>query len=194
MDAAAGDQFHCQTNAASVALKDSHAAKRANAETALLSAQQTRALQEARHRAEMAEAEARRINNRRARPWRGRQFRELKKIIISAPRECPIDLFGPRTNRTPLERLHGVFPACLLVPYMPLARRLAGSELFTHTAGITRYAGAGVPQHARHRRCRSGAGLRKPPNQCAASVTTGRAPTLSARTDRNRPPVTELHE
>ena len=60
MDAAAGDQFHCQTNAASVALKDSHAAKRANAETALLSAQQTRALQEARHRAEMAEAEARR--------------------------------------------------------------------------------------------------------------------------------------
>ena len=106
MDAAAGDQFHCQTNAASVALKDSHAAKRANAETALLSAQQTRALQEARHRAEMAEAEARRINNRRARPWRGRQFRELKKIIISAPRECPIDLFGPRTNRTPLERLH----------------------------------------------------------------------------------------
>ena len=56
MDAAAGE---CQTNAASVALKDSHAAKRANAETALLSAQQTRALQDARHRAEMAEADGR---------------------------------------------------------------------------------------------------------------------------------------
>ena len=60
MDAVAGE---CQTNAVSTTQKDcSHtpdAAKRANAETALLSAQQTRALQEARHRAEMAEAEAR---------------------------------------------------------------------------------------------------------------------------------------
>ena len=109
MDAAAGDQFHCQTNAASVALKDSHAAKRANAETALLSAQQTRALQEARHRAEMAEAEARRINNRRARPWRGRQFRELKKIIFSAPSKCPIDLFGPVANGKILKRLQVAF-------------------------------------------------------------------------------------
>jgi hypothetical protein len=61
MDAAAGDdQFHCQTNAASVTLKDNHTAKRAIAGTASLSAQQTRALQDARHRAEMAEAEARR--------------------------------------------------------------------------------------------------------------------------------------
>ena len=49
----------------------------------------------------------------------------------------------------------------------------------------TPYAGAGVPQHTRHRRCRSGAGHRIPTNQCAASVTTSRAPAHSARTDRN---------
>jgi len=28
-------------------------------------------------------------------PWRRRQYRELKKLIFSAPRKCPIDLFGP---------------------------------------------------------------------------------------------------
>ena len=39
-------------------------------------------------------------------PWRRRQFRELKKLIFSAPRKCPIDLFGPLANRTVLERLH----------------------------------------------------------------------------------------
>ena len=42
-------------------------------------------------------------------PWRRRQFRELKKIIFSAPRKCPIDLFGPRANRTILKRLHVAF-------------------------------------------------------------------------------------
>ena len=78
MDASAGGE--CQTNAASVALKDSHAAKRANAETASLSAQQTRALQDARHRAEMAEAEARRskaetITLATARLWAAPFFR-----------------------------------------------------------------------------------------------------------------------
>ena len=39
-------------------------------------------------------------------PWWRRQFRELKKLIFSAPRKCPIDLFGPRANRAILERLH----------------------------------------------------------------------------------------
>ena len=28
-------------------------------------------------------------------PWRRRQFRELKKLIFSPPRKCPIDIFGP---------------------------------------------------------------------------------------------------
>ena len=56
----------------------------------------------------------------------------------------------------------------------------------------TSYAGAGVPQHTRHRRCRSGAGFRIPPNQCAASVTTSRAPAHSARTDRNTHHTTKI--
>jgi len=30
----------------------------------------------------------------------------IKKLIFSAPRKCPIDLFGPRANRTILKRLH----------------------------------------------------------------------------------------
>ena len=42
-------------------------------------------------------------------PWRRRQFRELKKLIFSAPGKCPIDLFGPRANRTILKRLRVVF-------------------------------------------------------------------------------------
>ena len=31
-------------------------------------------------------------------PWWRRQFRELKKLIFSAPSTCPIDLFGPLAN------------------------------------------------------------------------------------------------
>ena len=43
-----------------------------------------------------------------ARPsWRDRQYRELKKIFFSPPSKCPIDLFGPVSNRTILKRLHG---------------------------------------------------------------------------------------
>ena len=42
-----------------------------------------------------------------ARPsWRDRQYRELKKLIFSAPRKCPIDLFGPVANGTMLKWLH----------------------------------------------------------------------------------------
>jgi hypothetical protein len=52
-------------------------------------------------------------------PWWRRQFRELKKLIFSAPDKCPIDLFGPVANGTILKRPHGVR---LLVSYMPLAR------------------------------------------------------------------------
>ena len=39
-------------------------------------------------------------------PWWRRQFRELKKLIFSAPSKCPIDLFGPVANGTMLKRLH----------------------------------------------------------------------------------------
>ena len=39
-------------------------------------------------------------------PWRRRQYRELKKLIFSPPRKCPIDLFGPLANRRILKRLH----------------------------------------------------------------------------------------
>ena len=46
-------------------------------------------------------------------PWWHRQYRELKKLIFSAPGKCPIDLFGPLANRTILKQLHGV--TCFLV-------------------------------------------------------------------------------
>ena len=42
-------------------------------------------------------------------PWRRRRFRELKKIIFSAPSKCSIDLFGPVANRTILKRLRARF-------------------------------------------------------------------------------------
>ena len=38
--------------------------------------------------------------------WRDRQYRELKKIFFSPPSKCPIDLFGPVSNRTILTQLH----------------------------------------------------------------------------------------
>ena len=41
-------------------------------------------------------------------PWWRRQFRELKKLIFSAPKKCPIALFGPLANRAILKRLHDV--------------------------------------------------------------------------------------
>ena len=45
-----------------------------------------------------------------ARPsWRDGQYRELKKLIFSAPRKCPIDLFGPLANRTVLKQLQAAF-------------------------------------------------------------------------------------
>ena len=38
--------------------------------------------------------------------WWDRQYRELKKLFFSPPSKCPIDLFGPISNRTILKRLH----------------------------------------------------------------------------------------
>ena len=46
----------------------------------------------------------------------------IKKFIFSAPRTCPIDLFGPLANRTVLKRLHAAIRFCWLVSYRPLAR------------------------------------------------------------------------
>ena len=42
-------------------------------------------------------------------PWWDRQYRELKKLIFSAPSKCPIDIFGALANRTMLKRLHVAF-------------------------------------------------------------------------------------
>ena len=53
----------------------------------------------------------------------GPSISRIKKILFSAPSTCPIDLFGPLANGKILKRLHVDF--CLLVSYMPLARRRA---------------------------------------------------------------------
>ena len=42
-------------------------------------------------------------------PWWRRQYRELKKLIFSAPIMCPIDLFGPVANGKILKRLQVAF-------------------------------------------------------------------------------------
>ena len=61
-----------------------------------------------------------------------RQYRELKKLIFSTPRKCPIDLFGPVANGRILKRLQSRF-GCMLVTYRPLAaceaRHNDGAEL-----------------------------------------------------------------
>ena len=36
-------------------------------------------------------------------PWCRRQYRELKKLIFSAPSKCPIDIFGALANRMMLQ-------------------------------------------------------------------------------------------
>ena len=51
--------------------------------------------------------------------WRDRQYRELKKLIFSAPSKCPIDLFGPVSNRTILKRLHGASRSSSRNPRLP---------------------------------------------------------------------------
>ena len=45
-------------------------------------------------------------------PWWCRQYRELKKLFFLGPSKCPIDLFGPVSNRTVLERLHARSEFC----------------------------------------------------------------------------------
>ena len=52
--------------------------------------------------------------------WRDRQYRELKKVFFSAPRKCPIGLFGPVANRNDTRRT-ACRISCLLVSYNPLA-------------------------------------------------------------------------
>ena len=37
--------------------------------------------------------------------WWRRQYRELQKLFFSPPSKCPIDLFGPVSNRTALKQL-----------------------------------------------------------------------------------------
>ena len=39
-------------------------------------------------------------------PWLDRRYRDIKKLIFSAPSTCPIDLFGPLANGTVPKRLH----------------------------------------------------------------------------------------
>ena len=62
-------------------------------------------------------------------PWRRRLYRELKKLIFSAPSTCPIDLFGPLANGTVLKRLR-VVRISLLVSYTPLVPARVGVERF----------------------------------------------------------------
>ena len=56
-------------------------------------------------------------------PWWRRQYRELKKLIFSAPSKCPIDLFGPYANGTILKRL-----VVLLASALHAARSDLGPE------------------------------------------------------------------
>ena len=42
------------------------------------------------------------------RPWRRRQYRDIKKLIFLTPSKCPIDLCGPVANRRILKQMHGV--------------------------------------------------------------------------------------
>ena len=49
-------------------------------------------------------------------PWWRRQYRDIKKLIFSAPRKCPIAVFGPVANRTVLERQRSKKK---LVPLLP---------------------------------------------------------------------------
>ena len=60
-------------------------------------------------------------------PWWRRQYRELKKLIFSAPSKRPIDLFGPVANGTILKRLRDAM-VCMLVCFRPLGRTLARSR------------------------------------------------------------------
>ena len=46
--------------------------------------------------------------------WRDRQYRELKKLIFSAPSKCLIDLYGALANRMMLKRLHARSAASVL--------------------------------------------------------------------------------
>ena len=41
------------------------------------------------------------------RPWRRRQYRDIKKLIFLTPSKCPIDLCGPVANRRILKQIHG---------------------------------------------------------------------------------------
>ena len=51
--------------------------------------------------------------------WWHRQYRDIKKLIFSAPSKCPIDLFGLLAYST---ILNDCMPSlCWLVSYMPLA-------------------------------------------------------------------------
>ena len=45
----------------------------------------------------------------------------IKKKKISAPRNCILDLFGPRANRTPLKQLQCAFGVCMLVSYTAIS-------------------------------------------------------------------------
>ena len=71
-------------------------------------------------------------------PWRRRQYRELKKLIFSAPSTCPIDLFGPLANRTVLERLHAAFRV-LLASVLPLEKKTTAGRSYacSHLGAIS---------------------------------------------------------
>ena len=73
-------------------------------------------------------------------PWWRRQYRELKKLFFSAPRKCPIYLFGLLANRKILKRLQVSVGFCLLVSYE--AASSTDHQAKTRRSGAKGYAAA----------------------------------------------------
>ena len=78
--------------------------------------------------------------------WR-RQFRELKKLIFSAPSKCLIDLFGPVANGTILKRLHDVPSLLASVFHAASCRFWPATFWVAVTAGIAWTAAAETDLH-----------------------------------------------
>ena len=78
--------------------------------------------------------------------WRDRQYRELKKLFFSPPSKCPIDLFGPVSNRTILKRLHGASRSSSRNPRLPGADGSWGPQPETSGARFREPETGNLPQ------------------------------------------------
>ena len=68
----------------------------------------------------------------------GPSISRIKKIIIFAPSKCPIDLFGPVSNRTILKRLHGASRSSSRNPRLPGADGSWGPQPETSGVSVNR--------------------------------------------------------